>query len=153
MRRRQMLRRHQHRALALAAWVDSVHRQARYDAMFKEVLETIIERTEGSLGALIMGIDGIAVERLLKDAGQEANLDVAAAEFTSLVRSAQKAGKDTGLGKLRELMISLEGAVVIMRLLGRDYFVVLAMGPEGNLGRARFELRKAELQIASEFAL
>ena len=66
--------------------------------MFKEALENIMERTEGSLGALIMGIDGIAVERLLKDAGEEANLDVAAAEFTSLVRSAQKAGKDTGLG-------------------------------------------------------
>jgi predicted regulator of Ras-like GTPase activity (Roadblock/LC7/MglB family) len=122
-------------------------------AMFKQSLENILERTEGSLGALIMGIDGIAVERSLKDAGQEANLDVAAAEFTSLVRSAQKAGKDTGLGNLRELMISLDDAVVIMRLLGRDYFVVLALSPEGNLGRARFELRKAELQIASEFAL
>jgi predicted regulator of Ras-like GTPase activity (Roadblock/LC7/MglB family) len=121
--------------------------------MFKEVLETIIERTEGSLGALIMGLDGIAVERSLKDAGQEANLDVAAAEFTSLVRSAQKAGKDTGLGSLRELVISLDSAVVLMRLLGRDYFVVLAISPEGNLGRARFELRKAELQIAKEFAL
>jgi predicted regulator of Ras-like GTPase activity (Roadblock/LC7/MglB family) len=121
--------------------------------MFKEVLETIIEHTEGSLGALIMGIDGIAVERLLRDAGQEANLDVAAAEFTSLVRSSQKAGKDTGLGNLRELMISLDSAVVIMRLVGREYFVVLAISPEGNLGRARFELRKAELQIASEFAM
>ena len=55
--------------------------------MFKETLENIMERTEGSLGALIMGIDGIAVERLLKDAGQEANLDIAAAEFTSLVRN------------------------------------------------------------------
>jgi predicted regulator of Ras-like GTPase activity (Roadblock/LC7/MglB family) len=121
--------------------------------MFKETLESVIERTEGSLGALIMGIDGIAVERLLKEAGQEANLDVAAAEFTSLVRSAQKAGKDTGLGNLRELMISLDGAVVIMRLLGRDYFVVLAMDPEGNLGRARYELRKAELQLKKEFAL
>jgi predicted regulator of Ras-like GTPase activity (Roadblock/LC7/MglB family) len=121
--------------------------------MFKEVLETIIERTEGSLGALIMGVDGIAVERFLKESGQEANLDVAAAEFTSLVRNAQKAGKDTGLGNLRELMISLESAVVIMRLLGRDYFVVLAIGPEGNLGRARFELRKAELQLKREFAL
>ena len=44
-----------------------------------------------------MGLDGIAVERTLKEAGQEANLDVAAAEFTSLVRSAQRAGKDTGL--------------------------------------------------------
>ena len=113
--------------------------------MFKETLETIIERTEGSLGALIMGIDGIAVERLLKEAGQEANLDVAAAEFTSLVRSAQKAGKDTGLGNLRELVISLDGAVVIMRLLGRDYFVVLAIRPEGNLGRARFELRSQSI--------
>ena len=121
--------------------------------MFKEALENILERSEGSLGALIMGIDGIAVERLLKDAGQEANLDVAAAEFTSLVRSAQKAGKDTGLGELRELMISLESAIVIMRLLGRDYFVVLALSPEGNLGRARFELRKAELQLKKEFAL
>jgi predicted regulator of Ras-like GTPase activity (Roadblock/LC7/MglB family) len=121
--------------------------------MFRETLENIIERTEGSLGALIMGIDGIAVERLLKDAGQEANLDVAAAEFTSLVRSAQKAGKDTGLGELRELMISLDGAVVIVRLLGSDYFVVLALSPEGNLGRARFELRKAELQLKREFAV
>jgi predicted regulator of Ras-like GTPase activity (Roadblock/LC7/MglB family) len=121
--------------------------------MFKEVLETIIERTEGSLGALIMGVDGIAVERSLKESGQEANLDVAAAEFTSLVRNAQKAGKDTGLGDLRELMISLESAVVIMRLLGREYFVVLAIAPEGNLGRARYELRKAELQLNKEFAI
>ncbi len=121
--------------------------------MFKEVLEAIIERTEGSLGALIMGLDGIAVERSLKEAGQEANLDVAAAEFTSLVRSAQRAGKDTGLGDLRELVVSLDSAILLIRLLGRDYFVVLAMKPDGNLGRARFELRKAELQIAGEFAL
>jgi len=121
--------------------------------MFKEVLETVIERTEGSLGALIMGLDGIAVERSLKEAGQEANLDVAAAEFTSLVRSAQRAGKDTGLGDLRELVVSLDSAILLIRLLGRDYFVVLAMKPDGNLGRARFELRKAELQIAGEFAL
>jgi len=121
--------------------------------MFKQSLETILERTEGSLGALIMGIDGIAVERNLKDVGQEANLDVAAAEFTSLVRNAQKAGKDTGLGNLRELMISLDDAILIMRLLGRDYFVVLALSPDGNLGRARFELRKAELQLSKEFAI
>jgi predicted regulator of Ras-like GTPase activity (Roadblock/LC7/MglB family) len=121
--------------------------------MFKEMLETIIERTEGSLGALILGTDGIAVEKVLGDAGAEANLDVAAAEFTSLVRSAQRAGTDTGLGGLRELVISLESAVLVMRLLSRDYFVVLAMSPHGNLGRGRFELRKAELQLAKEFAL
>jgi len=121
--------------------------------MFKETLEAIIERTEGSLGALIMGIDGIAVERSLKQEGQEENLDVAAAEFTSLLRSAQRTGKDTGLGHLRELVITLDSAVIVMRLLSPEYFVVLAISPEGNLGRARFELRKAELLMASEFAI
>ena len=121
--------------------------------MFKELLESIIERTEGSLGALIMGTDGIAVEKVLGEAGMDANLDVAAAEFTSLVRSAQRAGTDTGLGGLRELVISLEGATMLMRLLSRDYFVVLAMNSQGNLGRGRFELRKAELKLAKEFAV
>lgn len=121
--------------------------------MFKEMLETIVGSTEGGLGALIMGTDGIAVEKFLGEAGKESNLDVAAAEFTSLIRSAQRGGNDTGLGELRELVVSLDGAVLIMRLLSREYFVMLALTPEGNLGRGRFELRKAELQMAGEFAL
>jgi len=121
--------------------------------MFKTLLESIVERTEGSLGALIMGLDGIAVEKVIGQAGNEANLDVAAAEFTSLVRSAQRTGNDIGLGRLRELMVSLDSATLIMRLIGRDYFVVLALSPEGNLGRGRYELRKAELQLTKEFAL
>jgi predicted regulator of Ras-like GTPase activity (Roadblock/LC7/MglB family) len=121
--------------------------------MFKEMLEDIIGRTEGSLGALIMGTDGIAVEKVFGEAGMDANLDVAAAEFTSLVRSAQRAGTDTGLGGLRELVVSLESAILVMRLLSRDYFVVLALNSQGNLGRARFELRKAELKLAKEFAV
>lgn len=121
--------------------------------MFKQMLGNIIERTEGSLGALIMGLDGIAVEKMIGKAGNEANLDVAAAEFTSLVRSAQRSGNDTGLGKLRELVVLLDSAVIMMRLLGKDYFVVLALSPEGNVGRGRYELRKAELKLAKEFAL
>lgn len=121
--------------------------------MFKGLLESIVEGTEGSLGALIMGLDGIAVEKVIGEAGNEANLDVAAAEFTSLVRSAQRTGNDIGLGNLRELVVSLDSAIVMMRLIGRDYFVVLALSPEGNLGRGRYELRKAELQLTKEFAL
>jgi hypothetical protein len=40
-----------------------------------------------------------------------------------------------------------------MRVLTKDYFVVLAIGAEGNMGRGRFELRKAELKLAKEFAI
>ena len=121
--------------------------------MFKQLLESILERTEGSLGALIMGTDGIAVEKVFGEAGQEANLDVAAAEFTSLVRNANRSGNETGLGNLRELVVSLENCVLAIRVLSKDYFVVLALSPEGNLGRGRYELRKAELILATEFTI
>jgi predicted regulator of Ras-like GTPase activity (Roadblock/LC7/MglB family) len=84
---------------------------------------------------------------------QHRRVDVAAAEFTTLVRNAQRSGGDTGLGSLRELVVQLESAVLIMRLFTRDYFVVLALRPDGNYGRGRFELRKAELQLAREFAV
>jgi predicted regulator of Ras-like GTPase activity (Roadblock/LC7/MglB family) len=121
--------------------------------MFKEALEAIIERTDGSIGALIMGTDGIAVEKVLSAEAQDANLDVAVAEFTSLIRNAQRTGNVTGLGNLRELAVQFDNAVFVMRLFSRDYFVVLALKPDGNFGRGRFELRKAELQLAREFAV
>lgn len=121
--------------------------------MFKESLAAIIERTDGAIGALIMGTDGIAVEKVLGEDGDEANLDVAAAEFTSLIRNAQRTGTDVGLGGLNEIVLSYESASFIMRLFNREYFVVLVLKAECNLGRGRFELRKAELQLAREFAV
>ena len=105
--------------------------------MFKASLETIVENTDGSLGALIMGADGLAVEKFFTEAGNDANLDVAAAEFTSLVRSAMRSGNDLNLGELRELVISLGNVTFLMRLINKDYFVALALKPEGNLGRGR----------------
>ena len=121
--------------------------------MFKETLQSIVAKTDGSLGALIMGADGLSVEKFFNDEGVEANLDVAAAEFTSLVRGASKSGSDLDLGELRELVVALGSVTFLMRLFNKDYFVVLALKPEGNLGRGRYELRRAELLLAKEFAL
>jgi predicted regulator of Ras-like GTPase activity (Roadblock/LC7/MglB family) len=121
--------------------------------MFRQALSEIIERTEGATGALIMGMDGIAVERVFLPEGSDANMDVAAAEVTSLVRGALRAGSNTGLGSLEELFINYDRVRILARLFSPEYFVVLALGPEGNLGRGRYELRKAELRLAREFAL
>ncbi len=121
--------------------------------MFRAPLEDIVERTDGCIGAMIMGTDGIAVEKVLTPEADDANLDIAAAEFTSLVRSAQRTSGDSGLGSLRELVVTCTEATIVMRLLSHEYFIVLALTPDGNLGRSRFELRKAELDLAKEFAV
>jgi predicted regulator of Ras-like GTPase activity (Roadblock/LC7/MglB family) len=121
--------------------------------MFKQALSDIVSSTEGATGALIMGMDGIAVEKLFLPEGSDQNMDVAAAEVTSLVRSALRAGVNTGLGTLQELFINFEQVRILARMFSPEYFVVLALKPDGNLGRGRFELRKAELRLAREFAL
>jgi predicted regulator of Ras-like GTPase activity (Roadblock/LC7/MglB family) len=121
--------------------------------MFREALQTIVERTDGSLGALIMGADGLSVEKFFTDEGSAANLDVAAAEFTSLVRNAMRSGNDLDLGELYEMVVVLGKVTFLMRLFNREYFVCLALKPGSSLGRGRYELRKAELQLANEFAV
>jgi predicted regulator of Ras-like GTPase activity (Roadblock/LC7/MglB family) len=121
--------------------------------MFREVLQEMVDRTEGCLGALIMGTDGIAVEKVWQPAGTEANLDVAVAEYTSLLRNARRTNTDMGLGKLREFALTSESGIFILRFVSDDYFVAMVLTPEGNFGRGRFELRRAELLLDKELAI
>lgn len=121
--------------------------------MFREVLHDVMRRTEGCLGALIMGTDGIVVEKVWQfGALAEMNLDVAAAEFASLIKNAHRAGSEMELGKLHEMTFTGEGGVFLLRFVSEDYFVAAILSPEGNFGRARYELRRAELLLEKELA-
>jgi hypothetical protein len=41
----------------------------------------------------------------------------------------------------------------LLRPITTDYFLLMAINPGGNIGRARFELRKAQLSMEAEFAI
>ncbi len=122
--------------------------------MFREVLHDAMRRTEGCLGALIMGTDGIVVEKVWQAAGApaEMNPDAVAAEFASLIKSAHRAGGEMGLGRLSEMTFTGEGGIFILRFVSEDYFIAAVLSPEGNFGRARYELRRAELLLEKELA-
>ncbi len=122
--------------------------------MFKEVLHNAISNVEGALGAMVMGMDGIAVEKVWQvETGQAANLEIAIAEFTSLLRSARRTNSDLGLGKLRQMTVAAENAVFILHAAGKDYFLALVLSPEGNFGRGRYEMRRAELLLLDELII
>lgn len=121
--------------------------------MFREVLHDVMRRTEGCLGALIMGTDGIVVEKVWQiGAVAETNLEVAAAEFAALVKNARRTGGEMRLGNLLEMTFTGEGGIFILRFVSEDYFVAAILSPEGNFGRARYELRRAELLLEKELA-
>ncbi len=119
--------------------------------MFKEPLAAILANTEDSLGVMIMGMDGISVETLLSAEGESSNLDIAAAELSSLVRHTQRAGRNVDLGALQEMTFRFARVKFLVRMVGEEYFIILALNGEGNIGRGHYELRKAEMRLAREF--
>ncbi len=118
--------------------------------MFKEVLHEALMRTEGCLGALVMGMDGIPVEEVWTSEGRNLNFDVAVAEFSSVIKNLSRINRDIGLGKLGEMTVSTENGIFIFRVVGENYFLTLVLSPEGNFGRGRYELRRAELLLEKE---
>ena len=81
------------------------------------------------------------------------NYDIAVAEYTSLIRSARRKNKETGIGDLCEMTMSTENELFIMRLVTEDYFLAMILSNDGNFGRGRFEMRRAELLLENELVI
>jgi predicted regulator of Ras-like GTPase activity (Roadblock/LC7/MglB family) len=121
--------------------------------MFREVLHQAMTNTDGCLGVLIMGTDGIPVEKVFRADSSDANLDIAIAEYTSLLRNAKRINGDLRLGKLREITVSSENRIFLLRLVSEDYFLAMVLAADGNFGRGRYEMRRAELLLKNELVL
>jgi predicted regulator of Ras-like GTPase activity (Roadblock/LC7/MglB family) len=120
---------------------------------FADALTTIANRIEGCAAVMILGIDGIPIERHVQQMNQSLDADMIAAEFTTLVRRGMRTAADTELGELREMVLATDAMTFLVRPITSEYFLLVALNPGGNVGRARFELRKAQLAMEIEFAM
>lgn len=118
--------------------------------IFREVLQNALGNTEGCLGILIMGTDGIAVQKVLPKEGTEFDFDIAVAEYTSLIRNAKRTNSEMGLGKLQEVTLTSESGIFILRFVNDDYFIAMIMSPSGSFGRGRYELQRTALLLEKE---
>jgi predicted regulator of Ras-like GTPase activity (Roadblock/LC7/MglB family) len=119
--------------------------------MFRDLLESITGKVEGTLGAIVMGMDGISVEKCFPDGS--VNIESLAAEYTPLLRASSNASQDIGQGPLQELIVSTNSNIIAIRMITSEYFLLLLLKEDGNIGRARFELRKARCALATEFMI
>jgi predicted regulator of Ras-like GTPase activity (Roadblock/LC7/MglB family) len=121
---------------------------------FADSLAQIVSRVEGCAGAMILGIDGIPIERYVaSNLDPLLDFDLASTEFTNLLRRSMRTAADTNLGELREMIVATERVTFLLRPITPEYFLLLTLAPNGNVGRARFELRKAQLALEQEFAI
>jgi predicted regulator of Ras-like GTPase activity (Roadblock/LC7/MglB family) len=115
----------------------------------KRILQDALDRTPGSLGAAVVGLDGITVERAAVDEGR-INLDLASAEGIGLVKRALGSLRDQGSERPEEISVQSRSGLTVLRSLGSDYYLVLVVGPDCIPGQARYEAWRAgqELQQA-----
>ena len=117
---------------------------------FDAILSAILNDCGHGLGAALMGPDGIAIEQI--EVAGEPQVDPVAlgVEFGRILSETRKAADAVGAGSVEELVVSAAGFWVALRMLDDENFLLLALSPEANLGKARFVLRRYAASIRAE---
>ena len=115
--------------------------------MFKDVLVGVLERVEGSLAASLIGLDGIAVETVNS---RQVPIDVLGAEFGGFVKSIRHANTELDTGEVLQFALVTERYITFLSEVTPEYYILLVLQPDGNYGRARFELSRAKYLLRDE---
>lgn len=119
--------------------------------MFLDKLSQVSNRIADSRALCLVDRDGILVESVSSDSSLD--LDLLAAELIAQTRTISEDQADLGVGEVHQLSVVTDHVTLLVSAVGYGYYLLLVMGPEGNQGRARFELRRARLILEDELAI
>ena len=117
--------------------------------MFRKVLSGIRDRVDGTLAVSLIGLDGIAVETI---GNGEVPLDVIGAEFGGFIKSIRHANTELNTGDVLQFSLVTEKYITFLSEVTPEYYILLVLRPDGNYGRARFELSKAKHLLRDELS-
>jgi len=118
--------------------------------IFDEVLRDIAQGTAGVQGAVIMGMDGIAIGEHIVE--PECSIQTVGIEYASAIKSIQNASESLSAGKVQEVLINTKSGIFLLRLITEEYFIAVSLSHEANYGKARYLLRIAVPRLVTEFA-
>jgi predicted regulator of Ras-like GTPase activity (Roadblock/LC7/MglB family) len=119
--------------------------------MFQDNLKRLVSETEGGVAGLLMGFDGIAVEHYTAPDGG-VDIQTVGMEFSFILTQVRKAAEILEVGGVQEIAIRCAQLVILIRVVSHDYFVALAIRPDGNFGKGRYLLRVVAPKLQAEMA-
>ena len=117
--------------------------------MFKEPLQKIVDNVEGGIAGLVMGFDGIAVDSYTRE-GHKVDINTVGMEFSFILTQVKKAAEILDIGGVHEISIKAEKLTIVIRVLSNEYFLAIALTPEGNYGKGRFLMRVMAPKLQAE---
>jgi len=115
--------------------------------VFRDVLAGLLKQVEGSIAASLIGLDGIAVETI---SANQVPIDALGAEFGGFVKSIRHANTELDTGDVLQFALVTERYITFLSEVTTEYYILLVLQPDGNYGRARFELSKAKHLLRDE---
>ena len=121
---------------------------------FAVLLREIVEECGGGIGAALMGNDGIPIEQVTASQAVANPLaeDIATAgtEFGRILEEIRKASDAVAGGAVVETTIQLSRVMLVFRTVDEETFLVVALTADGNLGKARYLIRRQLLALRQE---
>jgi predicted regulator of Ras-like GTPase activity (Roadblock/LC7/MglB family) len=117
--------------------------------VFAELLKKVVDNVDGGIAAVIMGLDGIPVETYSR-LSDRLDVNTVAMEFSFILGQIRKAGESLQVGGLEEMSVKAQRLLLVCRMLSPQYFVAIAMAPEGNFGKCRYLVRLATPQLVAQ---
>ncbi len=121
---------------------------------FEPTLQKMIDGCNGAIGVALMGSDGIAVAELQAPDPDLSVLDgevgAAGIEFGRILDEVRKAADALYGGRLEEVVVGLARFTLVFRAVDDELFLVVALAEGGNLGKARFLLRRHLLELREQ---
>jgi predicted regulator of Ras-like GTPase activity (Roadblock/LC7/MglB family) len=116
---------------------------------FADIIKEVVQGTEGALGAVVVGIDGIPVEEF--SISEDIDLQSMTVEYATLLKEIERGSQASQLGSTKEVTVIADKAMIMLRRLTEEYFMVLIIKPDGNFGKGRFLLRMSVPKLLKEF--
>ncbi len=122
---------------------------------FESILQEIMDASTSTIGIALMGNDGIPIVHLEGENAEEDSplgddLSAAGAEFGRILGDIHKASDQLGGGLINEVVISLTRFTILFREVADDVVLLLAITPDGNIGKSRYLLRRYERALREE---
>jgi predicted regulator of Ras-like GTPase activity (Roadblock/LC7/MglB family) len=117
--------------------------------MFRDSLRRMVEQTQGGVAGLLMGFDGITVESFTQDQNK-LDIQTVGMEFSYILTQVRKAVETLDAGTVEEVNFKTDRMTILIRVLNKDYFVALAIRPDGSTGKGRYMLRVTAPKIQAE---
>ena len=113
---------------------------------FEGILRGIVDQCPGCLGAALMGADGIPIAEV-GGSRESDEVTLLGVEFSRVLEEARKVASSVNGGEMEELTIAMANTQVVMRAVDGETFFVLALDCDGNVGKAKYLLRRALVDV------